>query len=282
MNSEIELNFNLNNEKNFKINFINKYLYVNKDDLILNSNFIKNLNDISNILTIDLFLNINEIDFFILNNLLNGKKIEIINESLNFFFNFSFRLEIELLYNYCLNKISKFPNIINIFLIKNQFFDGIFNYLTKTIKNNIYHLGIIDIKSTYSQYQDIEDILPPGKGKYWYSISSPNSFIQFNFKNKKIKISNYSLRNNSKIDDFYSPSSSKSWVLLGSNDENSWDIIDEQRNNFSLFYGQTETNIQCFNNNFYQFIKIINLENHKNYENYFLLSIIEFFGEILN
>jgi hypothetical protein len=74
-----------------------------------------------------------------------------------------------------------------------------------------------------------QNVLDFGSGIGWGSKSHHlGAWIQFDFKEKRISLSGYTLKTYN--GGGYSSSHLKSWAIVGSNDnESSWEIIDEKR-----------------------------------------------------
>ena len=65
------------------------------------------------------------------------------------------------------------------------------------------------------------------KNKSFWSELSPNNWICFEFVNNRIVPTNYTIRSCNLAKDRTHP---KSWVIEGSQDNNSWETLDEQKN----------------------------------------------------
>ena len=107
-------------------------------------------------------------------------------------------------------------------------FHGIIHHLTAETGGNVNDNGtVITTASTicnghYSKYAvDLDD-----DTHYFQSVSIPNSWLKFDFKERKIRPSNYSIRTRHDCDQGgYHP---KNWVIEGSNtdNDNDWKILD--------------------------------------------------------
>lgn len=112
---------------------------------------------------------------------------------------------------------------------ENQIFNGIINYIKNNSKINI--LDEINITASSSNNHKIDGpqnaILFDDQSKDFRAINSGDVWICFDFKYHTIIPSNYTIRSYGFGIDFPHP---KSWVIEGSNDNNNWMVIDEQRN----------------------------------------------------
>ena len=76
-----------------------------------------------------------------------------------------------------------------------------------------------------SGYNPINAVIYEDKKKYFDSTNQPNSWICFEFKNHKIIPNSYTIRS---IDGWGQNSDHpKSWIIECSNDQNSWEIVDD-------------------------------------------------------
>ena len=116
---------------------------------------------------------------------------------------------------------------------KNRF-DGIINFLLKQSKDQ--NEKEIDITSSSINNND-ERYHPrvvteyENPGSYFYSMNNPNEWICFDFKEHRVVPTNYKIRSFPNSSNFGHP---KSWVIEGSNDNSSYEIISEEKDNSSL------------------------------------------------
>ena len=88
--------------------------------------------------------------------------------------------------------------------------------------------------------------------KYFHTLNIENSWIQFEFKGIKVSVKEYSYK--ARTPDFF-----EKWQLQGSNDNHTWDVIDEQ----TYSYPEKDYLIENFytcnkgNNKMYSFIRIL-------------------------
>lgn len=115
-------------------------------------------------------------------------------------------------------------------------FEGIIRELTRRGGGNVQDIGTVKVtaSSKYMNYYpkyavDFDDLQ-----HYYFSISQPNSWLKFDFINRKIRPTSYSIR--SRFGDGKGGCHLKSWVIEGSisGDDNDWKVIDNQKNVTSL------------------------------------------------
>lgn len=115
---------------------------------------------------------------------------------------------------------------------------------------------------------------------YWISKNQKNSWILFNFNNKRVSPSGYTIRNLNKGGWFsHSP---QGWRLEGSNDQKNWVVIHEVKNN-TTFQKSNEVGIfACQTSQYFSFLKLTQIQENLNKSDYFVLNFIDFFGKTNN
>lgn len=172
---------------------------------------------------------------------------------------------------------------------KKHQFDGILYYLSGKSEGNIHTNGTIEI-TTNSIYDNNLNNHPKYLVEFdssmcYWSNDDKDVFICFDFKDKSIKLSEYSLKT---CDNIENGSHLKSWVIEVSNDGYNWEVVDRQSNN-SILNGTCFTatfKVEKKNNNkFYRYVRLrqtgyswddsLDIPNY-----YFALNLIEFFGKL--
>lgn len=160
-------------------------------------------------------------------------------------------------------------------------FDGIMRNLTNKTGGNIHDNQTIEITSNsiHSSYEVPSNVVNYNTDNYYLSKNIKESFILFNFKNKFVRISNYSIMSYS-----ICKSCLKNWVIEASNDGKAWTEIDKRENNSSLI-GDKKINtfsIKHKDNLFYQFIRLRQTDYSWSDDGcYFGIYMMEFFGAIM-
>lgn len=116
--------------------------------------------------------------------------------------------------------------------IEGKEFNGILHYLTDETGGNIHDNDTIEITSN-SVFQNFhpKNLVDYESPNYYESLINTNAIICFDFKDKLVEISSYSIKTNSNP---RNGNHLKSWVVEVSNDENSWEVIDSHVNDESL------------------------------------------------
>lgn len=159
---------------------------------------------------------------------------------------------------------------------KNNVFDGIINYLAKKT-GNIHDTNVIEVTS--SPYQcNPNNLLDFNDGSFFFSKQTNNTFICYDFKSKKIKITNYSIRSEGDRKDTHHL---KSWIIEVSNDCDKWLKIDEQKN-CSILNGNCLTGtFDVKPNDFSRYVRLMQTDKTWGGDGYLLaLNYIEFYGYI--
>lgn len=106
----------------------------------------------------------------------------------------------------------------------------------------------------------------------------------FDFIDKEVKLSFYTIRSNNWGDS--NMNHLLNWVIEGSNDCQSWDIIDERRTNNTLNHLRASNVFDIDSNNssigYYQYIRLRQTDVNTARNHQLVLSAIEFFGIIHN
>lgn len=164
---------------------------------------------------------------------------------------------------------------------KGQPFTGLFHELTKKAVNNIYLERAVEITGNKSKGKFSSLVDFGYEGHSYQSDNDENSFLCFDFIDKLIEVSAYSIKssNNSR------PSFLSSWVVEGSNDRMKWSELDSHSKDTSLWSKEkictfavqknAEQSEHCF-----RFIRL--RMTGKSMNNDFCLEIqnIEFFGKL--
>ena len=114
----------------------------------------------------------------------------------------------------------------------------------------------------------------------FYSKNEKNSWIKFDFKERKVKPSAYSIRSNNwgGVGHWHP----QHWVIEGSNDDNEWTVLDSHTNDHSID-DQSKSNtflIQTENNAFYQYLRLRQRGLNTVDNDALIISAFEFFGAI--
>ena len=156
---------------------------------------------------------------------------------------------------------------------ENDDFNGIIKYLTNKTGGNIHDNGTINMTSS-AYYEEPKNLLDFNQDKYYQTKQYKDGWVTFDFKNRKVKISGYSIKTNS---GGKNGAHMKSWKIEVSNDGQNWTQIDERINcqeiNGSCLTGTF--NVQP--NDFSRYVRLTQTDN--NWRNdYAWFYYMEFYG----
>ena len=159
-------------------------------------------------------------------------------------------------------------------------FKGIMRHLTEETGGNIDDNGTIEITSNsiYNSSCNPRNIVDYQSSNYYETDCDVNSEICFDFKDKEIQITCYSLKSDGRGQN---GNHLKSWVVEVSNDHQKWDEIDKRENNSILnganLIGTFDTKE---NKSFYRFVRL--RQTGKSWcDNYYTaIASIEFYGKM--
>ena len=159
-----------------------------------------------------------------------------------------------------------------------QNWNGIINYL-KSISNNKIENKINILSSSVRDDREIPQNVSifEDDNKFFYSIDEANSWLCFDFKECRVIPSNYTIKS---VFSSYNP---KFWVLEGSNDSNTWKILDKQNNFSGLKKGNQICSFQTLNQKTesFRFIRFRQIGKTWNDRYYLVIGSFELYGTLL-
>lgn len=175
--------------------------------------------------------------------------------------------------------------------------NGIFNHLRQKLGDSLYNNEIIKLSaggSLHKSYpvsnlikydkENIENSFFNYEGPVSnYPISESDSWIDFDFGERKINLTSYAILSCSHTID--NGCKAKSWRIIGSNDHDHWDVLNHQLNRSELKDPNSQHIFECEKSSqYYRYIRYIQEEtwNTNNAYKYLIhYKCIEFFGSIL-
>jgi len=163
------------------------------------------------------------------------------------------------------------------FPFKSDLFSGIFDGLSKKLGRNLADSSDVDVTASSIYGSDGPKNVLKNDSTYWASQNLPNSWIQFDFKQRKVSITSYSMNDAFRV---------KSWKVEGSTDGSTFEIIDNrvdttffQNINYQFNDPISQKNFPVqHNNKDYKYIRITSTSKNWNNNDHFLLYRVEFFG----
>ena len=170
-------------------------------------------------------------------------------------------------------------------------FDGIMNYLNRQSEGNVHDKGTVEITSNsvkpsvppftmFNPEISPKNLVDYDKKNYYFSQDNGDAIIKFDFKDRKVKLQYYTIRSLNNAKD----ANLKNWVIEGSKNDRSWNIIDERIKDETL----KQRNITaCFKVNhkseYYRFIRLRQTGQSwctSDKHNKFGSEYMEFFGQL--
>ena len=167
----------------------------------------------------------------------------------------------------------------------NDRFKGIFSHLGGGKPKSVTENQIVDVTALSFNDQSLHPnnvVDSDSIDSYFYSSDS-NSWVCFDFKNRKVKPTHYSIRSFKHGDAGWFHT--QNWCIEGSNDKNNWKLLDNRVNDKSID-GRSASNTfkisnQLESDDFYRYLRIRQTGVNTHNENEFRFSAIDFFGSIL-
>jgi hypothetical protein len=117
-------------------------------------------------------------------------------------------------------------------------FEGILCHLKGLHGGNIRSAVSIDASSRGTG--DPYDVTNYGSQINWYTRSEPNSWLRFDFKDRRVLVNSYTMK--SRYDGYYIP---RSWVIEGRNCDTDWVELDRHDNDNTIQGGHDFHNFKC-------------------------------------
>jgi hypothetical protein len=104
--------------------------------------------------------------------------------------------------------------------------DGIIAALTRSAGGNVHDQGIVDVSasSVNGNYPE-RNAVDLGQQNYFQSENQPNQWLRYDFKDRRIRLTEYSIAAHTGGWFIHS------WVVEGSEDGSTWTTLDERQNN---------------------------------------------------
>jgi len=166
--------------------------------------------------------------------------------------------------NYCIN--GEYP-------LKSDLFSGIFDGLSKKLGRNLATSWDIVVYASSIYAKFVPENVLNNDSSIWWSEDLPNSWVLFDFKNRKVSITSYSINDHQRA---------KSWKVEGSNDEIEFYSIDNQvdTTGFKKSNGLQKNFLVQPNNKYYRYIRITSTSKNWNNNHFLSFYSVEFFGFI--
>jgi hypothetical protein len=160
---------------------------------------------------------------------------------------------------------------------KSNPFKGIFAGLTQQYGGNPHLNGQINVTSSSSLFNQPHQILNYGWGSSWNTGNVPNSWIQFDFKERRVAITGYSIKTNR---GGINCCHLKNWDIQGSLDQKIWIKIDSQKDNDALNDSNKVHTWKCKKSDEFRYIRLIQTGKTHRSDDFLCIGQFELFGTI--
>lgn len=159
-------------------------------------------------------------------------------------------------------------------------FQGIIRHLLNESNGNIESEVNITSSSIYSSDYKPQNVTLFDKNDHFISDNRPNSYLCFDFKDRRVIPSDVTIKTRNGGTNDNQP---RSWVIEGSNDNNTWDILDKQEDSPHLHGGNLVHTFTLNNQNSkeYKFIRMRNTGLDWSNNNYLIVCSFEIYGRLI-
>jgi hypothetical protein len=159
-------------------------------------------------------------------------------------------------------------------------FSGLIHHLCDECHGNVHKRSVINITCSSSERNECWQVVNYYWNEYFRTRDSPNSWIQFDFKDRFVSLTHYALKS-----DGQSGHHLQEWTVSGSKDGNSWTIIDRRKQqdlNGNFVTKLFECGEKSSFARFYRYVRLTQTGKNSSGHDYLMLANIEFFGWIVN
>ncbi|OHT08544.1 hypothetical protein TRFO_22880 [Tritrichomonas foetus] len=161
-------------------------------------------------------------------------------------------------------------------------FSGIIHHLTKECDGNVHVKEIVDVTSSTvnSDFYPQNAVDLKNKNSYFQTRNELNGWICYDFKEKKINPTHYSIR--SRHDNDEGGWHLQTWIIEGSNEEGKWIELDSRQNEKSLDFRNAENTFEITKhlNEYFQKLRLRITGMETACEYYLTISALEYFGRL--
>jgi hypothetical protein len=151
------------------------------------------------------------------------------------------------------------------------------HHLTTVCGGNVHARGVVEITCSSTACNKCWQVADHSWNSYWYTDNIVNSWIQFDFKNRSVSPSHYTLKS-----DGNGYHHLLEWTVAGSGDGASWDPIDYRKTQElnGNYITKTFALSVSSGTRFYRYIRLTQTGKDSNGKDYLLLAAVEFFGRM--
>jgi hypothetical protein len=151
---------------------------------------------------------------------------------------------------------------------------GIIAYLTREHGGNVQDRGIVEVaaSSVHLSSHVAKNAVDLTTAAYFQSPNQPNQWFCYNFKDRRIRLTKYSIAAHT------SNWFLRSWVVEGSVDGNAWVSLDERKDNTDAHPGHPIATFSVDQSDEYQFIRLRQTGKNAGNADWLILYWFEVFG----
>jgi hypothetical protein len=157
---------------------------------------------------------------------------------------------------------------------------GVLSYLTSTFGGHVSDRGIVSITASSSfepRNYPLRNVADFDNQTMFYTKYESNSWICYDFKNRHIKLTHYSLRTRRDYDNRHL----RHWVLEGSIGSDSWITLDRRENNTSLNSQGAIATFSISQSSKVRLIRLKQIGKNSSGDDTLVVTAVEFFGDII-
>jgi hypothetical protein len=155
-------------------------------------------------------------------------------------------------------------------------FSGLIDYLTSICGGNVHERGAVEITCSSNDYNNCWQVANFDWNNYWHSKNCANSWIQFDFNNRDVSLTHYTLKS-----DGHASCHLLQWTLAGSRDGTTWELIDvrnTQELNGNYLTKTFSCSVPSDGSRFYRYIRLTQTGKNSSGHDVLMLGNVEFFG----
>lgn len=216
----------------------------------------------------------------------NVNFLNVSKEEFSHFFNaFKFTDLTDELWKSVMQRALHSGNYLDFEYINGRELNGVIKYLTDEAGGNVHDKGIVVVTASSEQERHnakfLCDFDQLGRSSMWSPNGENGATVTFDFRNKKVKLTNYTFHTPSYPTKDYP----RSWLVECSNDNSSWVTLDERSNETVMNGCNVCHTYKCMSpsSEFYRYIRIRTngpCWNMRCTRYFFDLSAVEFFGTL--
>lgn len=163
------------------------------------------------------------------------------------------------------------------FVYSDEPFGGVLQYLTSIAGGNVSDNGLCKITASGTKFGKPQYVAEYDNDDFWWGNNLPHQFLIFDFGERSITVTQYSLRTWSGGAGGYHTAN---WLLEGSNDGKLWIELDRKINNNDLNGWYEQAIFRTYRQMKCRYLKIIQAGKNHHGDEYMVFTKIEFFGTL--